>query len=125
MPLLPRNPALQSGAAGNAVGDKKERPPAGHRRRSLEVNKKKPLSRVLLTVWRIVKCEWLNPPLKVTLSADLQMNRVLVFELVDSCRLWSRRSQNCSAGKLLVEVEPLDLCRESQILDGSPAGNEA
>jgi len=38
MPLLPRNPALEPGAAGNAVGEKKERPPAGHRRRSLEVN---------------------------------------------------------------------------------------
>jgi hypothetical protein len=79
--------ALQPGRPEMRLAIKGKDLRRGHRRRSLEVNKKKPLSRVLLTVLRIVKCEWLNPPLKVTLGANLQRDRVLILELVDRGRL--------------------------------------
>jgi hypothetical protein len=62
---------------------------------------------------------------EVTLGTELQQKRILVLELIESCRLGGCRCKHRTARHLLVEVEPLDFGRERQILDGSPAGNHA
>src|ERR1700752_1634418 len=60
---------------------------------------------------------------EVTLSANVQVHRALVLELVHECRLWSRDRQNGSACELLVEEERTDFSRERQVPDRSPAGD--
>src|SRR6476469_5016707 len=60
---------------------------------------------------------------EVALNADVQSHRVLVLELVGGGRLRSRRRQNRSTSKVLVEVEEHYFGRERQVLDRSPAGD--
>src|SRR5437868_3322069 len=65
---------------------------------------------------------------EVTLSANVEGHGVLVLELVgDATRLRSTRSSSRrdGAGVLLIEVGPHDFRRERQVLDRSPAGNQA
>src|SRR5258705_7718759 len=60
---------------------------------------------------------------EVALNADVQSHGVLVLDLVDRCRLRSRRRNERSTTKILVEVEPHYFGRERQVLDRSPAGD--
>src|SRR5258708_7352879 len=69
---------------------------------------------------------------EVALNADVQADGVLVLELVGAgsgragavgLRLDAGHSGNTR--ELLVEVEPHDFSRERQVLDRSPAGDEA
>src|ERR1700710_2766283 len=66
---------------------------------------------------------------EVTLNADTSREGVLILVLVASALsrtgLRSCRSDSSGTGELLVEVEPHELSRERQVLDGSPAGNHA
>src|ERR1700709_2505234 len=66
---------------------------------------------------------------EVTLSADVERDGVLVTELIASALsrtgLRSCRSKGSRTGELLVEVEPEDFGRERQVLDRSPAGDQA
>jgi hypothetical protein len=60
---------------------------------------------------------------EVTLSANVERDRVLVLELVDRARLRSRRCQNRCASEVLVEAGVHHFGRERQVLDGGPAGD--
>src|SRR4051794_15090664 len=64
---------------------------------------------------------------EVALSTEQQADRVLVLQIVGSARLRGARSgrQNQRASVLLVEVEPSHVRREGQVLDRSPAGDQA
>ena len=60
---------------------------------------------------------------EVALSANVQVDRALVLELVKRGRLRSSGGEHRAARHLLVEVEPHHFGRERQVLDRSPAGD--
>ena len=61
---------------------------------------------------------------EVALDAHLADDRVLVLKLVQRRRLRSGWREHRAARHLLIQMKPVDLGRERQILDRSPAGQK-
>src|SRR4051794_23729756 len=53
------------------------------------------------------------------------MHRVLILEFVKRCWFWSGRREYRTARHFLIEMKPLHLGRERQVLDRHPAGRNS
>ncbi|MEY9466395.1 hypothetical protein ABH973_006808 [Bradyrhizobium ottawaense] len=71
-------------------------------------------------------CQVVRPNLPVALSAEEQGDGVLILQLVHSGRLGRRAGTSVTnrTGVLLVEMGPVQVSREREVLDRSPAGDD-